>query len=118
MLSPTFTDAGPVLSMPRSRTGCSVTVVTTVSWSSDGVRSVGTFAVFVTVPTESVLTTRLTGPFDAPTTSVPKLQLTEVLAAFTTHGAPTLTNSVLAGMSSVHVALGTDAVPVFLMVMA
>src|SRR3954467_14412718 len=107
MLSPSVTVAGPVLRILRSRTGASVTVVVTVEVSSPGVSSVGTFAVLVTVPTLVGWTLTVIAALVAPGASVPTLQVI-VVTVLVQLGVVAETNVVLAGMSSVNVALGTD----------
>src|SRR4051812_24549505 len=113
MLSPNVTDAGPVLTTLRSRTGTAVTSVVTVEVSSPGVLSVGTLAVLVTVPSAVVLTTKGIGADEAPTARLPTLQVIEVTGLpLVTHGAVALTNVVVAGMASVIVVLGKATFPV------
>src|SRR3954454_11610507 len=113
MLSPRFTDVGPVLRIFRSRTGGVPTVVVTVDVSSPGVLSVGTLAVLVTVPVWVVLTRMKIGPKVWPTARVPTLQVMDVTGLpVVTHGPVTLTKVTFAGMASVKVALGYDTLPV------
>src|SRR3954447_6340751 len=113
MLSPRFTDVGPVFRIFRSRTGGGPTVVVTVEVSSPGVLSVGTLAVLVTVPVWVVLTLMKIGPKVCPTVRVPTLQVMEVTGLpFVTQGPVTLTNVTFAGIVSVNVAFGYDTLPV------
>src|SRR3954451_3434957 len=113
MLSPRFTDVGPVFRIFRSRTGGVPTVVVTVEVSSPGVLSVGTLAVLVTVPACVVLTTKVIAADEAPGCRVPTLQLIDDTGLpLVTHGAVALTKVVVAGMLSVIVAFWYATLPV------
>src|SRR5947208_2513694 len=106
--------ASAVLSTVRVMAGGAITWVNTVDVSSFGVLSWGTLAVLVTVPTAVGWTVTVTGAALAPGASVPTLHL--ILGARNEHAGAD-TNVVLAGTSSVKVALGTVTRPVFFTVM-
>src|SRR5437763_1552797 len=109
MSRPSSTWPGPCLRMARSGGGAT-TLVITVDVSSVGVRSVGTLAVLVTVPTACGRTVTVTGAAVAPARSVPTLH---VMARATNVQAGAETNVVPVGTLSMKVALGTVTRPVF-----
>src|SRR4051812_33901278 len=113
MLSPRFTDVGPVFRIFRSRTGGVPTVVVTVEVSSPGVLSVGTLAVLVTVPVWVVLTLMKIGPKVCPTVRVPTLQVMEVTGfPFVTQAPVKMSTLSLHDALPIYVAFGYDTLPV------